>query len=98
MDYLISVMGPMLEGAGVTLSIFAITLVEDKASRKRFANGDALALQCRDVCFKNNLIMRATHDSMIAAPPLVMTRKHVDEFVDLARRCVDEFQHQLSKS
>ncbi|MEG1431808.1 MULTISPECIES: amino acid ABC transporter permease [Eubacterium] len=27
MDYLISVMGPMLEGAGVTLSIFAITLV-----------------------------------------------------------------------
>ena len=77
---------------------FAITLVEDKASRKRFADGDALALQCRDVCFKNNLIMRATHDSMIAAPPLVMTRKHVDEFVDLARRCVDEFQHQLSKS
>jgi len=31
---------------------FAVTLVEDKASRKRFANGDALALQCRDVCFK----------------------------------------------
>ena len=71
--------------------------MEDKSSRKRFANGDALALQCRDVCFKNNLIMRATHVSMIAAPPLVMTRKHVDEFVDLARRCVDEFQHQLTK-
>ncbi len=86
---------PLVDDVRCLGYFFAIKLVKDKPSRTRFENGDALALQCRDVCFKNNLIMRATHDSMISSPPLIMTRKQVDEFVDLAYRCVDEFYHQI---
>jgi len=74
---------------------FALTLVEDKASRKRFANGDALALRGRDICFANNLIMRAVHDSLIAAPPLVMSRAEAELFVSRARQCIDQLAREL---
>jgi putrescine---pyruvate transaminase len=33
--------------------------------------------------------MRAVRDTMILAPPLVMTREDVDELVEKARRCID---------
>jgi putrescine aminotransferase len=44
---------------------------------------------CRDHCFKNGLIMRAVRDTMIMAPPLVMTKENVDELVTKARLCID---------
>ncbi|MBY0444340.1 MAG: aminotransferase class III-fold pyridoxal phosphate-dependent enzyme, partial [Burkholderiales bacterium] len=74
---------------------FALTLVEDKASRKRFEHGSSMALRCRDICLKNQLVMRATGDSMIAAPPLVMTRAQAEEFVRLAKQCIDEYAREL---
>jgi putrescine---pyruvate transaminase len=77
---------------------FALTLVEDKASRKRFEHGSSMALRCRDICLKNQLVMRATGDSMIAAPPLVMTRAQAEEFVRLAKQCIDEYARELGMS
>ncbi|QBC43848.1 aspartate aminotransferase family protein [Iodobacter fluviatilis] len=76
---------------------FAVTLVEDKASRKRFSNGSEMALRCRDICLKNKLIMRATGDSMIAAPPLIMSRAQAAEFVALALKCVDEYAREIGR-
>ena len=40
---------------------------------------------CRDHCFNNGLIMRACWDTMVLAPPLVITKKEIDEMVRLAR-------------
>jgi putrescine aminotransferase len=44
---------------------------------------------CRDFCFQNGLIMRAVRDTMIIAPPLVITREQIDELAEKARRCLD---------
>ena len=44
---------------------------------------------CRDHCFKNGLVMRAVRDTMIIAPPLVMTKENVDELIEKASRCLD---------
>jgi putrescine aminotransferase len=33
--------------------------------------------------------MRATRDTMIMAPPLVIERSEVDEMIEKARRCLD---------
>jgi putrescine aminotransferase len=41
--------------------------------------------------------MRATGDSMISAPPLVMTRSEAEEFVSLAKKCIDEFARELGR-
>jgi len=69
--------------------IGALELVAHKGTRTFFRNRGAVGLICRDHCFKNGLIMRAVRDTMIMAPPLVMERKHVDELVEKARRCLD---------
>ncbi|MBB5019902.1 putrescine aminotransferase [Chitinivorax tropicus] len=68
--------------------VAGMQLTADKASRKRFANGGEIGLKCRDYCFKNNLIMRATGDRMLLSPPLVMTRSEIDELVDKAKHCL----------
>ncbi len=44
---------------------------------------------CRTFCFENGLIMRAVGDTMIIAPPLVISFAEIDELVDKARKCLD---------
>jgi putrescine aminotransferase len=67
----------------------AIELVADRRSRTFFRDRGTVGLVCRDHCFKNGLIMRAVRDTMIMAPPLVMTKEDVDELMEKARRCLD---------
>ncbi|WP_040259486.1 aspartate aminotransferase family protein [Pseudomonas massiliensis] len=66
----------------------AIELVKDKATRERY-EGRGVGMVCRQFCFDNGLIMRAVGDTMIIAPPLVMTEADVDELVSKARLCLD---------
>lgn len=68
----------------------AFTWVKDKSRRELFANPGEVGTICRDIFFRNNLIMRAVGDSMVSAPPLVMTRTEIDEMIALAARCVDQ--------
>ncbi|WP_018150189.1 aspartate aminotransferase family protein [Leeia oryzae] len=76
------------EVAGVGL-VAGMQLTQDKATRKRFANGGEIGLQCRDHCFASNLIMRATGDRMLLSPPLVITKSEIDEMVGKAKYCLD---------
>ena len=69
--------------------IGALELVAHKGTRTFFRNRGAVGQICRDHCFGNGLIMRAVRDTMVMAPPLVMERKHVDELVEKARKCLD---------
>jgi putrescine aminotransferase len=67
----------------------AIELVQDKATRKRYPGDKAVGMVCRGHCFNNGLIMRAVGDTMIIAPPLVISLAEVDELVEKARKCLD---------
>ena len=75
--------------------IGAIELSNDKAKRSRFASPGRVGTMCRDNCFKNGLIMRACWDTMVLAPPLVITRKEIDELVRLARLALDATYAQV---
>ncbi|WDM57910.1 aspartate aminotransferase family protein [Pseudomonas sp. NEEL19] len=66
----------------------AIELVKDKASRTRYT-GKGVGMICRQHCFDNGLIMRAVGDTMIIAPPLVISIAEIDELVAKARKCLD---------
>ncbi|CAB3785100.1 aspartate aminotransferase family protein [Pararobbsia alpina] len=57
--------------------------------RQRFANGGEVGTICRDFCFENDLVMRATGDRMLLSPPFVITHEEVDELVGKARRAID---------
>jgi putrescine aminotransferase len=67
----------------------AVQLVQDKATRRRFAGTLELGMLCRKHCFDNGLVMRAVAERMIVAPPLVITRPQIDEMMSLIRRCLD---------
>ncbi|AIS19056.1 aminotransferase [Pseudomonas rhizosphaerae] len=66
----------------------AIELVKDKATRRRH-EGRGAGMICRQFCFDNGLIMRAVGDTMIIAPPLVISHAEIDELVSKARLCLD---------
>jgi putrescine aminotransferase len=66
----------------------AIELVKDKATRARY-EGKGAGMLCRTHCFNNGLVMRAVGDTMIIAPPLVISKAEIDELVTKARLCLD---------
>ncbi|WP_295516690.1 aspartate aminotransferase family protein [uncultured Pseudomonas sp.] len=66
----------------------ALELVRDKRTRTRYEGGAGML--CREHCFRNGLVMRAVGDTMIIAPPLVITHESIDELVTLARRSLDQ--------
>jgi putrescine aminotransferase len=67
----------------------AIELVSDKATRARFPAAKSVGETCRDASIEQGLVMRHVRDSMIVAPPLVITKAQLDELVDKARRTLD---------
>jgi putrescine aminotransferase len=67
----------------------ALELVRDKPGRLFFEKKGEVGNICRDHCFANDVIMRAVRDTMICAPPLVITREQIDELAEKAWRCLD---------
>jgi putrescine aminotransferase len=69
--------------------IGALELVRNKQDRRFFDKRGEVGTICRDFCFRNGLIMRAVRDTMIVAPPLVISREQIDELAEKTRRCLD---------
>jgi putrescine aminotransferase len=67
----------------------ALELVSDKATRVRFPESKSVGETCRDTSVEQGLVMRHVRNSMIVAPPLVITKAQVDELADKARRTLD---------
>ena len=76
----------------------AIELVKDKANRIFFPREMDVGTQCRNHCFANGLVMRAIRDTMVLAPPFIVSKSEVDEIVNLAWRCFDLTARDLGKS
>lgn len=76
------------EVRGVGL-VGALELTNDKNARTCFDDKGSTGALCRDFCNKVGLVMRATGDTMIISPPLVITREEIDELIDKARQALD---------
>ncbi|WP_430460997.1 aspartate aminotransferase family protein [Thalassolituus sp. LLYu03] len=69
--------------------VAGMALMKDKASKTPFPADVDIGIICRDHCFNNGLIMRATGSRMILSPPLVITEAELDELFIKARHCLD---------
>jgi putrescine---pyruvate transaminase len=79
-----------LVGEARTLGMLgALELVPDKHSRVRFEKIGTVGTLCRNQCLGQGLVMRATGDTMIVAPPLILTHTQIDELVEKAWRALD---------
>ncbi len=75
----------------------ALELVDDKSSRKFFANRGQVGTRCRDLCIRNGLVMRAVKDTMILSPPLISTRAHLDEIYEKTLKTLNELAEELGR-
>ena len=76
--------------------IGALELVRDKGKRL-FRRARHRRHLCRDLCIENGLVMRAVRDTMIVAPPLVITPAQIDELIDKAHRSLDMTLEELRR-
>ncbi|MFD1260531.1 aspartate aminotransferase family protein [Entomomonas asaccharolytica] len=79
---------PLVGEARALGMVGALELVKNKQTAERFAGGNT-GMMCREHCFNNGLVMRAVGDTMIIAPPLVITKTEVDELIEKAVKCLD---------
>jgi putrescine aminotransferase len=68
----------------------ALELVKSREPRTWFEPRGKVGERCRDNAILNGLVMRATRDTMIIAPPLVITPAEIDELVEKAWRTLDQ--------
>jgi putrescine aminotransferase len=76
----------------------AIELVKDKKTRKTFEPIGETGTKCRDHCFNNGLVMRATKDTMLISPPLTWTKENIDEFMRLTKLALDLTAKDVGKA
>jgi putrescine---pyruvate transaminase len=84
------------EARGVGL-IAALELVRDKEGRRPFPEPGTVGTLCRDLSIRSGLVMRAVRDTMIIAPPLVITEAQIDELIEKARRALDLTLAELTR-
>lgn len=85
-----------LVGEARSLGLMGALELIDPATGERFDEALSAGNLCRDICFATGLVMRSVGDTMIIAPPLVITRDEIDELVRLARRALDETARRLT--
>ncbi len=81
---------PLVGEARIAGMLGALELVPDKSARRFFEDRGKVGALCRTMALGNGLILRATNDSMLLSPPLVITRKEIDELFDKTWMSLDE--------
>jgi len=73
----------------------ALELVGNKETLERFDKELGVGTICRDHLVNNGLVMRAVGETIVTAPPLVLTHEQADELVEKAWKCLDLTQQSL---
>lgn len=88
---------PLVGETRIVGLIGALELVKNKGPRQSFADPGEVGVVCRDLCIANGLVMRAVRDTMIIAPPLVISHDQIDELIDKARKALDQTHQELQR-
>jgi len=67
----------------------ALEIVADRASLQRFDSAVGAGAICRDASIECGLVMRAVGDTLILAPPLILSLAEIDLLVERARAALD---------
>jgi putrescine aminotransferase len=89
---------PLVGEARMVGLMGALELVPNKPGRtEKFEPVGQVGTICRDFSFKNGLVMRATRDTMILSPPLVLSHEEADELIARATKTLDETWAELKR-
>jgi putrescine aminotransferase len=76
--------------------IGALELVKAREPIERFEEKQGVGTICRDYLVNNGLVMRAVGDTIVAAPPFVLSHEEADEMIDKAWKCLDLTQEAIN--
>lgn len=90
---------PLVGEARMVGLMGALELTPDKTSRAPFTKAETgkVGYLCRENCFNNGLVMRATGDTMIISPPLTISHDEVDELIAKAKLALDLTHEQVKE-
>lgn len=88
---------PLVGEARICGMVGALELVPDRRVRTFFPDRGRVGARCRDLALQNGLILRATWDTMLLAPPLIIRREEIDELVEKAWKALDQTQAELAR-
>ncbi|NCF52178.1 aminotransferase class III-fold pyridoxal phosphate-dependent enzyme [Gammaproteobacteria bacterium] len=74
----------------------ALEIVKDKETLERYDEKQGVGTICRDFLVNNGLVMRAVGDTIVVAPPFILSHEEADELLDKAWKCLDLTQQALS--
>jgi len=80
---------PLVGEARMVGLIGGLELTPDKATRARFGKPGEMGTLCRDIAYRAGLILRATGDCMLVAPPFVLSEAEADMLVERTRLALD---------
>jgi putrescine aminotransferase len=87
---------PLVGEVRIAGMVGALELVPNKAERKFFADRGKVGGLCRNIALNNGLILRATYDSMLLSPPLVISRSEIDELFEKTWKSLNETAKALA--
>jgi len=67
----------------------AIEIVKDKDTLERFEEKQGVGTICRDFLIDNGLVMRAVGDTIVTAPPFILSHEQVDDMMEIIWKCLD---------
>ena len=86
---------PLVGEARMTGLIGAVEIVADKSARTRFPRPGSTGAMARDLAVETGVVLRAVGDTLVCAPPLVISREECDTLVARARRTLDALADRL---
>ena len=76
---------------------YAIELTPDRANRTFFPDIDNIGTLCRNYCFSSGLVSRAIRDTMVLAPPFIISEAEVDEIVAKLKSAIDNTARDIGR-
>jgi putrescine aminotransferase len=80
---------PLVGEARMVGLIGALELTPDKTTRARFPKAGEMGVVCRDIAYRAGLVLRATGDCMLIAPPFVLSEPEADTLIERTRHALN---------
>lgn len=88
---------PLVGEARIVGLVGGLELTPDKVVRARFPKAGEVGVICRDIAYRNGLILRATGDCMLISPPFVLSEEEADLLVARTRVALDGTLEEVRK-
>lgn len=88
---------PLVGEARAVGLLGALELVKHKAGRVRHANVGYVGALCRDLALAEGLVLRATGDTLLFSPPLILDDRHLAEIITKTKSALDQTLSILSQ-